>query len=306
MDRKLRELVYFSLFRVCAGIVVLALLVLIGYILTGGLERLSLEFLTEMPRRANTQGGIFPAIVGTFYLMLIVMVVTVPIGIMSAIYLVEYEQSSWMGRVFKLAVYNLAGVPSIVYGLLGLGIFVVYLGFGFSLISAGLTLMQYLADSVQLSAIVSWSFGNLSNASWGWDVMIFLVFLPILLYFVMVRWDLNAIDHGDEVAKGLGVNTERFRLLGLVLTALLSAVLVSGFGVIAFVGLIAPHLARMVIGSDHRFLIPMSVVTGAGILLLANTVAINVLRPMVLPVGLLTSLLGGPMFIYLLVRRYRR
>lgn len=175
-----------------------------------------------------------------------------------------------------------------------------------AIFSAGLTLMQYLADSVQLSAIVSWSFGNLSNASWGWDILIFLVFLPILIYFVMVRWDLNAIDSGDEVAKGLGVNTERFRLLGLVLTALLSAVLVSGFGVIAFVGLIAPHLARMVIGSDHRFLIPMSVVTGAGILLLANTVAINVLRPMVLPVGLLTSLLGGPMFIYLLVRRYRR
>ncbi len=140
MDRKVRELVYFSLFRVCAGIVVLALLVLIGYILTGGLERLSLEFLTEMPRRANTQGGIFPAIVGTFYLMLIVMVVTVPIGIMSAIYLVEYEQSSCMGQVFKLAIYNLAGVPSIVYGLLGLGIFVAYLGLGFSLISAGLTL----------------------------------------------------------------------------------------------------------------------------------------------------------------------
>jgi phosphate transport system permease protein len=151
MDRKVRELVYFSLFRVCAGIVVLALLVLIGYILTGGLERLSLEFLTEMPRRANTQGGIFPAIVGTFYLMLIVMVVTVPIGIMSAIYLVEYEQSSWMGRVFKLAVYNLAGVPSIVYGLLGLGIFVVYLGFGFSLISAGLTL-SVMALPLMISA----------------------------------------------------------------------------------------------------------------------------------------------------------
>lgn len=175
-----------------------------------------------------------------------------------------------------------------------------------AIFSAGLTLMQYMADSVQLSAIVSWSFGSLSNANWGWDLIIFLVFLPILLYFITVRWDLNSLDAGDEVAKGLGVNTERFRVLGLVLTALLSAVLVSGFGVIAFVGLIAPHLARMIIGSDHRFLIPMSVVSGAGILLLANVVAMNVMRPMVLPVGLLTSLLGGPMFIYLLVRRYRR
>ncbi|MCX6650705.1 MAG: phosphate ABC transporter permease PstA [Methanomassiliicoccales archaeon] len=140
MDRRTKELVYFSAFRLCALLVVLALVVLIGYIATGGLERLSVEFLTEMPRRANTQGGILPAIVGTFYLMVIVLLVSVPIGVMSAIYLVEYEQSSWMGRVFKLAVYNLAGVPSIVYGLLGLSIFVAYLGLGFSLISAGLTL----------------------------------------------------------------------------------------------------------------------------------------------------------------------
>ncbi|HUT27529.1 MAG TPA: phosphate ABC transporter permease PstA [Methanomassiliicoccales archaeon] len=140
MNRKTKEILYFSAFRGCALLVVLSLLVLVGYIATGGLERLSLDFLTEMPRRANTQGGIFPAIVGTFYLMLIVLAVSVPIGVMSAIYLVEYEQRSWMGRLFKLAVYNLAGVPSIVYGLLGLGIFVAFLGFGFSLISAGLTL----------------------------------------------------------------------------------------------------------------------------------------------------------------------
>ncbi|HNU35069.1 MAG TPA: iron ABC transporter permease [Methanomassiliicoccales archaeon] len=175
-----------------------------------------------------------------------------------------------------------------------------------AMFSAGLTLMQYMADSVQLSAIVSWSFGSLTQANWRWDVLVLLVFLPITLYFILARWDLNAIDAGDEVAKGLGVNTERFRIVGLVLSALLSAVLVSGFGVIAFVGLMAPHLARMVTGSDHRFLIPMSAATGALVLLTANTVAMNVLRPMVLPVGLLTSLLGGPMFIYLLVRRYRR
>jgi len=140
MNRKTKELLYFSAFRGCALLVVMALLVLVGYIATGGIERLSLDFLTEMPRRANTQGGIFPAIVGTFYLMLIVLAVSVPIGVMSAIYLVEYEHRSWMGRLFKLAIYNLAGVPSIVYGLLGLGIFVAFLGFGFSLISAGLTL----------------------------------------------------------------------------------------------------------------------------------------------------------------------
>jgi len=140
MDRKTKETMVFTAFRGCALLVVLALIVLVGYIASGGLEKLSLDFLTEFPRRANTEGGIYPAIVGTFYLMLIVLGVSVPIGIMSAVYLVEYEQRSVMGRVFKLAVYNLAGVPSIVYGLLGLGIFVVFLGFGASLLSAGLTL----------------------------------------------------------------------------------------------------------------------------------------------------------------------
>jgi phosphate transport system permease protein len=140
LNRRTTEMMVFTFFRGCAVLLVLALIVLVGYILTGGLERLSIEFLTEMPRRANTQGGILPAIVGTFYLMLIVLAISVPIGVMSAIYLQEYESSSVMGRVFRLAVYNLAGVPSIVYGLLGLGIFVAYLGLGFSLISAGLTL----------------------------------------------------------------------------------------------------------------------------------------------------------------------
>lgn len=140
MNRKHKEQMYFTAFRICALIVLLTLVTLIGYMVIGGLDKISIEFLTEMPRHANTQGGILPAIVGTFYLMVIVLIVSVPIGVMSAIYLVEYEQSSWMGRMFRLAIYNLAGVPSIVYGLLGLGIFVGYLGFGFSLMSAGLTL----------------------------------------------------------------------------------------------------------------------------------------------------------------------
>jgi iron complex transport system permease protein len=175
-----------------------------------------------------------------------------------------------------------------------------------AIFSAGLSLMQYFADSVQLSAMVSWSFGDLNHSDWYWDLIMLLILLPIAVYFVFRRWDLNSLDAGDEVAKGLGVNTERFRTLALLITAFLSAMLVSRYGVIAFIGLIGPHIARMIVGSDHRYLIPMSMAMGGCILLLANCVAANVVRPMVLPVGLLTSLLGGPMFIYLLARRYRR
>ena len=175
-----------------------------------------------------------------------------------------------------------------------------------AIFSAGLSLMQYFADSVQLSAMVSWSFGDLNHSDWYWDLVMLLILLPIAIYFYVNRWDLNSLDAGDEVAKGLGVNTERFRTLSLLITAFLSAILVSRYGVIAFIGLIGPHIARMVIGSDHRYLIPMSMVMGGCILLIANCIAANIVRPMVLPVGLLTSLLGGPMFIYLLARRYRK
>ena len=174
-----------------------------------------------------------------------------------------------------------------------------------AIFSAGLSLLQYFADSVQLSAMVSWSFGDLNHSDWKWDLIMLLILIPVAAYFYLRRWDLNSLDAGDEVAKGLGVNTERFRTVSLILTAFLSAMLVSRYGVIAFIGLIGPHIARMIIGSDHRYLIPMSMIIGGCILLIANCVGANIVRPMVLPVGLLTSLLGGPMFIYLLARRYR-
>ena len=175
-----------------------------------------------------------------------------------------------------------------------------------AIFSACLTLMQYIADPVQLSSIVSWTFGTVSYTSWSWDLFLFIVLILVFIYFYINRWNLNAMNAGDEVAKGLGVNTDRFLTIGMILSALLAAVVVSRFGVIAFVGLLGPHMARMVVGDDHRFLIPMSILLGALLLIIANTVALNIVRPMVLPVGLLTSLLGGPAFVCLLIKRYRR
>lgn len=174
-----------------------------------------------------------------------------------------------------------------------------------AIFSAGLTLMQYLADPVQLSNIVSWTFGNINYAGMGWDLAICAVVVLVGAYFYFNRWTMNAMNAGDEVARGLGVNTGRFMVVGLSLSALVAGVIVSQFGVIAFVGLLGPHMARMVLGDDHRFLVPGSMVAGALLMVLANVVACNVVLPMVLPVGLLTSLLGGPIFIYLLIRRYR-
>lgn len=175
-----------------------------------------------------------------------------------------------------------------------------------AIFSAGLTLMQYMADPVQLSTIVSWTFGSVAYTSWSWDLILFAVLVLVAFFFFVNRWNMNTMDAGDEVAKGLGINTERFLTVSMVLASLLAAFMVSKFGVIAFVGLLGPHMARMLIGDDHRFLIPMSILIGMLLMLVANAVAMNIVRPMILPVGLLTSLLGGPAFMYLLIRRYRK
>jgi len=174
-----------------------------------------------------------------------------------------------------------------------------------AIFTAGMTLMQYIASSIQLSNIISWTFGDMGRATWRWDIIVFAVLLPISLYFIYRRWDYNAIDSGEETAKGLGVNTERERVIGMVLSALISSVVVSFFGIIAFIGLLGPHIARMIVGGDHRYLIPAAMIIGAMIMLASDMVGMNIISPMVLPVGIITSLLGGPMFIYLLIRRYR-
>ena len=174
-----------------------------------------------------------------------------------------------------------------------------------AIFSAVMSLMQYIANPVQLSSIVSWTFGSVTSARWEWNLVLAAILFMVFTYFYVSRWDMNAIDQGEEVARGLGVNTNRFLVLGLVLASVVSAAVVSQFGVIAFVGLLGPHMARILVGTDHRYLIPMSVLIGALLLLVSNTIALNIILPQVLPVGLLTSLLGGPVFIVLLLRRYR-
>ena len=140
---------------------------------------------------------------------------------------------------------------------------------------------------------------------WGWVGVIFSAFVLVFVFCMFSRWTLNAVEQGDDVAKGLGVNTDRFLIIGLIIASVLAALIVSQFGIIAFVGLLGPHMARMLVGSDHRYLVPMSALMGGLLLMVANLVAGNILLPEVLPVGLLTALLGGPVFVYLLIRRYR-
>ncbi|MBI9108440.1 MAG: iron ABC transporter permease [Spirochaetales bacterium] len=175
-----------------------------------------------------------------------------------------------------------------------------------SIFSAGLTLMQYLADSIQLASIISWTFGDLGRANWQFLLITASVLIPVCVLFFYYRWDFNALDTGEEAAKGVGVKTGAVRIAGMFASSIMSAVIVSFFGTIAFIGLLGPHIARRILGGDHRFLLVASPIIGAIILLAADTAARTILSPMVLPVGILTSLFGGPLFIYLLITGRRK
>jgi iron complex transport system permease protein len=172
-----------------------------------------------------------------------------------------------------------------------------------SLFTAGTMFLQYFADDVQLAAMVFWSFGDLARADWDDLAVMAGCGLPILAWFASRAYAFNALDAGDETARGLGVRVGRERLLGMVAAALLTAVVVAFLGVIGFVGLICPHAARFIVGDDHRFLYPAAGLLGGCLLLAADVAARIVVSPHVLPVSVLTASLGAPAFILLLLRR---
>lgn len=174
-----------------------------------------------------------------------------------------------------------------------------------SLFTAGTMFLQYFADDVQLAAMVFWTFGDLGRATWQDLGVMSTVVFGGGLYFFLKRWDFNAIEAGDETAKGLGVNVSRLRLVILVVASLMVSVTVAYLGVIGFVGLVCPHAIRRLIGDDSRYVIPGSCIAGALLLLLANMAAQKVLSPHVVPVSVLTSFLGAPAFLWLLVKGKR-
>lgn len=175
-----------------------------------------------------------------------------------------------------------------------------------ALFSAGTVIVQYFASDVQVASIVFWTFGNLGRASWKELAIMAAVILPASAFFVSRRWSFNAMAAGDETARTLGVRVQRLRLAGMFLASLIAGVCVAFLGIIAFVGLVAPHLMRRIIGGDYRYLLPGAAAAGSLLLLVSDTLGRTLIAPVVLPVGAVTSLMGAPLFIYLLVRGYRR
>ncbi|MGM0770759.1 MAG: FecCD family ABC transporter permease [Halobacteriota archaeon] len=174
-----------------------------------------------------------------------------------------------------------------------------------SLFTAGTMFLQYFADDVQLAAVVFWTFGDVGRADWGDLSILTAIVVASMIYFLINRWNYNAIDAGDETAKGLGVNVEKVRLWGMLVASLMTAFVVAFLGVIGFVGLVCPHMARRFVGDEQRFLLPASCLTGGLLLLGADTAARLMLAPHELPVAILTAFMGAPLFLYLLIRGYQ-
>ena len=175
-----------------------------------------------------------------------------------------------------------------------------------SLFSAASTLVQYFAEDVQVAAMVFWTFGDLGRISWQEVGILSALIVGVFIYFQFHRWDYNALDSGEDAAKGLGVHVEQIRFRSMLAASLITAVAVSFMGIIGFIGLIAPQMMRRVLGVDHRFLIPASAVTGAALLLFSDTLARTMISPVVLPVGAITSFFGAPLFLFLLAKGYSR
>ncbi len=174
------------------------------------------------------------------------------------------------------------------------------------LFSAATSLLQYFGTSQQIAALVFWMFGDLGKAGWLDVEATVAVFAACFTVAMLMSMNYNALMLEDDVAHSLGVNVKRVRAATLAMASLLTATPVAFVGVIGFIGLLAPHIARFLVGADHRYLIPASALTGASLLLGADTLARTVLSPLILPVGVLTAFMGVPLFLHLLLRRGAR
>lgn len=171
--------------------------------------------------------------------------------------------------------------------------------------NAGLAFLLFLADTSSREEIVFWTLGSFNGSRWPEVQVVAPIVVGGVIAALLLARQLDLLALGDRAARHVGVDVERLRLLCIVLVALLTAAGVAFCGVIAFVGLVVPHLIRLVAGPGHRLLVPASAVAGAALLVLADLWARTAIANADLPIGMLTSLVGGPFFFWLL-RRARR
>ncbi len=169
--------------------------------------------------------------------------------------------------------------------------------------TAATTILQFYATDVGLSAAVIWTFGDLGRATYKTDIIMAIVVVVGLTVFILTSWRLNALLTGDAAAKSMGVNVNTLRFVSMLMASMITAVCVSFLGMIGFVGIICPHVIKKIIGQDHRVSIPASALAGSILLLLADTLSRSMGNGSALPVGAITSILGAPFFLAIILFR---
>lgn len=175
-----------------------------------------------------------------------------------------------------------------------------------SLFSAGISILKYVSDAEALKNLETWLMGGFWGANW---TAIEIVAPFLLLGFVLVfryAWDFNALNAGEDVAATLGVDVRRLKAVSLITVTLISSICIAFSGVIGFVGLVAPHIARSLVGVDNRYLIPASGLIGGIMLLSSDIIARTIISPEEIPVGIITAIIGVPFFIFILTRKKKQ
>lgn len=163
-------------------------------------------------------------------------------------------------------------------------------------------IFSFVANEDQQLLMSMWGMGGLSDLNWNSILFLGVITMICVPLLYMKAWDLNLMTVGDESAKSMGVDAGHTRIFIMVVSSFYVAVMVAFIGMIGFIGLVAPHMGRMILGSDHRYLIPAAGGLGAIILLVADAVSLNLLSPIVIPTSVTMSIIGVPFFLYLILR----
>jgi iron complex transport system permease protein len=166
--------------------------------------------------------------------------------------------------------------------------------------------LTYIASDAEITELVYWGFGSLSRPTKEQALIslgVLVIFFPFLIRWA---WKLNAVSiGGDEVAQSLGVKPAQIRVKVMIVASIITASIISFTGLIGFVGLVAPHISRLMVGGDNRYLLPTTALMGTGLLLISDTLGRTILAPTIIPVGIMLSFVGAPFFLYLLLFKRR-
>jgi iron complex transport system permease protein len=177
--------------------------------------------------------------------------------------------------------------------------------FGIALVftfNALISILQFVASEDTLQGLVFWTMGSLARASWDKLAILVGVLLVVVPLSLKNAWKLTALRLGEDRAVSFGINVRKLRLATLLRISIISALTVAFVGPVGFIGLVAPHISRMMFGEDHRFYLPGSMLIGALVLSLASVLSKNIVPGVIIPVGIVTSLVGVPFFLSIIIR----